>query len=121
MDIKQKYEQHKRFQKMNIHIHGYRLEQTCFACPEQYDVFDCEDNQVAYFRPRHGRFYAAMPDHGGTIVYESHPEGDGIFEDDERVKELTNAILAVQKHLINKEWYNQEDVEEFIALGVDND
>ncbi len=25
--------------KVQLHIHGYTLQRTCFACPEQYDVF----------------------------------------------------------------------------------
>jgi len=69
--------------KKPVLIHGYLLERTCFACPEQYDVYAGEE-QVAYFRLRHGSFYAAVPDHGGEIVYQADPDGDGIFEDNER-------------------------------------
>ena len=89
--------------KKPILIHGYRLQQTCSACPEQYDVYAGEE-QVAYFRLRHGHFYAAVPDHGGDTVYEASPDGDGIFADYERVRHLTEAILAVQKYYINRKW-----------------
>lgn len=89
-------------------IHGYILDLTCFACPEQYDVFDQEGNQVAYFRLRHGTFRAEVPDVGGVTVYTAQPEGDGIFTKDERQKYLTEAILAVQKFYLNREWDKNE-------------
>ena len=89
--------------KKPVMIHGYRLEQTCMACPEQYDVY-AGDEQVAYFRLRHGSFYAAVPDHGGDVVYEAEPQGDGIFDREERVFFLTQAILAVQEYYINRRW-----------------
>ena len=84
-------------------IHGYRLDRTCFACPEQYDVYAGE-HLVAYLRLRHGSFYASCPDVGGDVVYEASPEGDGIFTDEERVRYLTEAILAVQEYYINRRW-----------------
>jgi hypothetical protein len=90
--------------KLGIMIHGYRLMRTCFACPEQYDVYDNLGQQVAYFRLRHGGFRVDVPDVGGEQVYTANPKGDGIFEDDERVKYLTEAILAVQEYYINRRW-----------------
>lgn len=90
--------------KKPVLIHGYNLVRTCFACPEQYDVM-VGDEQVAYLRLRHGHFTARVPDVGGEIVYECHPEGDGLFEDDERVKYLTEAILAIQAYYVNRLWY----------------
>lgn len=86
-----------------IFIHGYRLQKTCYACPEQYDVYAGE-HQVAYLRLRHGCFLADVPKCGGKNVYGSYPKGDGMFEDDERQQELTNAVLAVQKYYLNREW-----------------
>lgn len=71
------------------------LRQTCHACPEQYDAFVGE-KQVGYLRLRHGYFYASVPDVGGTVVYEAEPNGDGIFEPDEREKYLSAAIAAIQ-------------------------
>lgn len=90
--------------KLGIMIHGYRLQQTCSACPEQYDVFDDLGQQVAYFRLRHGSFRVDVPDCGGETVYTANPEGDGIFMDHERVRYLTEAILAVQEYYINRRW-----------------
>ena len=86
---------------MTILIHGYKLVQTCGACPEQYDVF-AEDKQVGYLRLRHGGFRASVPDHGGKIVYEANPYGDGCFDNEERVKYLTEAVLAIQAHYIQE-------------------
>ena len=91
-----------------ILIHGYRLQQTCSACPEQYDVF-ANDEIVAYFRLRHGTFRVDVPDCGGETIYTAHPEGDGIFMAHERVKYLTEAILAVQEYYINRMWDKNED------------
>lgn len=88
-------------------IHGYRLDRTCLACPEQYDVF-AGDLQVAYFRLRHGRFRVDVPDCGGETIYEASPEGDGIFTDNERMRYLTEAITAVQTYYANHKWYTQD-------------
>lgn len=82
-------------------IHGYNLVLTCSACPEQYDVFDSKGTQVGYLRLRHGSFTVSCPDYGGKLVYQAYPKGDGIFEDAERLDYLTEAILAIQKHIAN--------------------
>ena len=80
-------------------ILGYRLERTCGACPEQYDVFDSEGERCGYLRLRHGGFRADYPYCGEGTVYSASPEGDGIFEDHEREHYLTEAIKAIkQKH-----------------------
>lgn len=81
---------------------GLRLQRTCLACPEQYAVY-LDNTQTAYLRLRHGRFYAAVPDVGGTVVYESYPQGDGVFCDTERVQHLTAACQAVIRYL---DWGN---------------
>jgi len=81
---------------MIVNILGYRLERTCSACPEQYDVFLAE-RQVGYLRLRHGFFSVYCPscDIHADLVYESEPKGDGIFEEDERMQYLTAAIEAI--------------------------
>jgi hypothetical protein len=91
-----------------ILIHGYHLQQTCSACPEQYDVFDNNDKQVAYLRLRHGHFRADVPECGVETVYSANPEGDGCFLESERVKYLTEAILAVQAYYINRKFDKDE-------------
>jgi hypothetical protein len=82
-----------------ILINGYKLEQTSFACPEQYDVFDKDDNYVGYLRLRHGKFRADYPCCGGETVYESSTKGDGIFNPEERMTELTRAVEALNKKI----------------------
>jgi hypothetical protein len=79
-----------------MRIGEYELEQTCSACPEQYDV-KRKGVQVGYLRLRHGYFYADVPECGGECVYEAEPEGDGIFADHERERYLAEAIEAIDK------------------------
>lgn len=71
-----------------------RLDQTCSACPEQYDAF-IGDERVGYLRLRHGRFTVEVPDVGGKLVYEAEPKGDGCFADDERDYYLAKAVVAI--------------------------
>ncbi len=82
----------------DIIIDGCRLVLTCPACPEQYEVFDDSTRvQIGYLRLRHGWFRADAPCCGGETVYESSPNGDGAFDEDERLGYLTDAIKAIQK------------------------
>ncbi len=76
-------------------INGYKLKMTCAACPEQYDVFNANGIQVGYLRLRHGYFRADCPDVGGDTVYEAHARGDGMFDDDERIPQLTAAVNSI--------------------------
>jgi len=76
-------------------ILGYQLQCTSSACPEQYDVLTADGQKAGYLRLRHGYFRADVPVCGGETVYESNPKGDGIFDDDEREAELTNAVTAI--------------------------
>jgi len=92
----------------DIMIHGYRLVRTCGACPEQYDVLDSQENVVAYLRLRHGSYTVSVPDVGGKVIYQAFPQGDGIFEDHERVKYLEESIKNIQRYYINREWVRDE-------------
>ena len=83
-------------------IEGFKLQRTCCACPEQYDV-TLDGKQTAYMRLRHGRFTVTVPDVGGELVYKEYPLGDGIFDTDERDGCLTRAIQSVKRHLERKE------------------
>ena len=76
-----------------------RLDQTCGACPEQYDAYDPDGKQVAYLRLRHGYFTVDMPDAGGTEVYSARPLGDGVFDPDEREDYLHEASQVIAEHL----------------------
>jgi hypothetical protein len=71
-----------------------RLVQTCFAYPEQYDAFIGEE-KVGYLRLRHGHFRVECPDVFGETVYEASPNGDGIFDDDERAEYVQAAQEAI--------------------------
>ena len=68
----------------------YVLSQTCFACPEQYDLFDKHANKLGILRLRYGRFTARNV--LGEVVYEANPKGDGAFESDEREAFLQKGI-----------------------------
>lgn len=78
-----------------LKIYGYLLEMTSCACPEQYDVLDKDGKQVGYLRLRGGYFRADVPECGGETVYESQTKGDGIFDEDERMPELSAAVRAI--------------------------
>lgn len=78
--------------------YGLRIELTCAACPEQYEIFK-GDKQVAYYRLRHGAFRVDIPDCGGNTIYEAESKGDGIFDNDERLVYMTKALRELLKHL----------------------
>lgn len=75
-------------------IMGCTLRLTCYACPEQYDVYR-DDKQIGYLRLRHGNFTAEYPDVGGKLVLEAQPMGDGVFLVQERLYWLTKAVIAL--------------------------
>lgn len=79
-------------------IAGYTLRLTSIACPEQYDVFNKNNERVGYLRLRNGWFRADCPDCGGDTVYEAHTRGDGCFDEDERLPQLTSAVAAIDAY-----------------------
>lgn len=82
-------------------INGYRLKQTCFACPEQYDVFSEEtDELVGFMHLRYGYFYAEALKPERTSVYSANPKmSDGTFHPEERQRYLTEAVGALDRYL----------------------
>ena len=80
-----------------VSLMGCTLQMTCGACPEQYDVFR-NGSQVGYLRLRGGTFRAHHGECGGPKVYESETEGDGSFEDSERLEHLTKAVTALLEY-----------------------
>ena len=85
--------------------YGLTLKNTCFACPEQYDVY-YEDTLCGYMRLRHGWFrteyYKTSEDKGnysGEIVYECYPRGDGMFLSEEREEHLKKGAEAIVKRM----------------------
>ena len=75
-------------------LNGIELFQTCGACPEQYDAYQNHE-QVGYLRLRHGHFRVDCPFGGGVTVYEANPNGDGVFEYEERDFYLNMATQAI--------------------------
>lgn len=75
-----------------------KLVQTCGACPESYECFTPEGEEIGYLRLRHGGFYAEyLPT--GEVVYTAEPKGDGCFEYDERNYYLGEACDAlIRRH-----------------------
>jgi hypothetical protein len=71
---------------------------TSYACPEQYEVFR-NDRQVAYYRLRHGEFRVDYPECGGEEILCEHPNGDGIFDENERLIYLAKAMRKVLEKL----------------------
>lgn len=86
-------------------ILGYRIVRTCYACPEQYDVFNKLNKLSGYLRLRHGIFTVQYPDVYGKVIFEANPHGDGIFEEYERDHFLSKAILAIKKEEIQEKRY----------------
>jgi len=75
-----------------------KLTLTCYACPEQYNAF-IGDKQVGYLRLRHGLFTVDCPHVGGAEVLCVKPQGDGIFEIEERDKYLKMAVERIHLYL----------------------
>ena len=85
-----------------IYIHGYKLVLTSFACPEQYDVFDPEGEQVGYIRLRHGTLRVYYPDYGEILLLEkSGLKSDGMFEKAERYQTLCYCVELIQNAILD--------------------
>lgn len=84
---------------MDLIIDGIRLHCTCRACPEQYDAYDENDQQVGYLRLRHGYFTVDFPDYGGELLLECETIGDGMFDCSERETMLRLAVSLIKKKL----------------------
>lgn len=87
---------------MEITTDQIKLNQTCSACPEQFDAYlegDLDNKQVGYLRLRHGYFSVEYPDSGGETIYEAQPNGDGCFTVKERDYYLDKAKESICKKL----------------------
>lgn len=80
---------------------GLEIKLTCGACPEQYEIFK-DGEQVAYYRLRHGEFTVDVPDCGGETIYEAEPNGDGTFDENERIAYLARAMRKLIQNLPNE-------------------
>ena len=74
------------------------LRRTCRNCPELYEAYQ-NGQLVGYLRLRHGYFTAQLGGPDGPEVYEAQPEGDGIFDPEERDRYLSEACAALAEHL----------------------
>jgi len=125
-----------------IYINNYKLYLTCSACPEQYDVFIDEKSinnfnisdeeklllklkyfnnneyNIGYLRLRHGNFTAEFINEKNEyeIVYKTNPEGDGMFDKDERMYYLKEAIRRINLKLIGI----TDSVQEIAKRGIDD-
>lgn len=73
------------------------LEQTCWACPAQWDAY-YNGKIVGYIRLRYGCMTVECPDVGGELVYSMHSD-DGLqgmfhsgFEEELFLNKALNAI-----------------------------
>lgn len=86
---------------------GLKFVCTCFACPEQYDVYDIKTKeQVGYVRLRWGRLRVDCPDVGGYTVYEySFPDGlQGCFDSyEQRTEHLTKIAKVINEYRAKQE------------------
>lgn len=77
---------------------GFELDLTSNACPEQYDVLR-NSEQVAYLRLRGGAFRVEYPDVMGELIFWATPNGDGAFDNNERIAYLVKTLRVIQKGL----------------------
>ena len=89
---------------------------SSIGCPEQYDVFDSDNNQVGYVRLRWGHLTVECPDSGGECVYEhSFSDGwKGSFDPEERDYYLNKIENAILNHSTDEE--EEMDVERLIDI-----
>jgi len=89
----------------------FQYQMTCRVCPEQYDIFDEENNRVAYFRYRHGRltvnpYYknSEVIDFSAIIYSEdrSWDKNSGWLTDEERPKVFERVNKALEEWLENE-------------------
>lgn len=83
-------------------VKNYEFVVTCEACPEQYDVYDENANQVGYVRLRWGYLYAQCPHVGGVTVYSVDLDHDGgsFSSDEERMHHLNSIAEAITEHYV---------------------
>jgi hypothetical protein len=84
----------------------YNFEMTCTGCPEQYDVFDEQGEQVAYIRLRWGTLRVDVPDCGGEDIYSKYYDEPylGEFPSEE---ERTEQLAIIEGKI--KEYYERKD------------
>lgn len=92
-------------------IKGLDFRCTCFGCPEQYDVFDDNDNLVGYVRLRWGYLRCDYPYGGGETIYEANI-GDGwcgIFESESQRMRHLNKIADKILEKIDEQEFDEDE------------
>ena len=87
-------------QETKLIIDEFVLQLTCYACPEQYDIF-VQGVQVGYARLRWGHFSVSVPDCSDDVVYEyDFKDGFGgcFANQQERLEYLTAGCIEIRKH-----------------------
>lgn len=97
----------------------FTLNQTCAACPEQYDVFLGEDTNrlIGYIRLRFGELSVYYPSIDGELVY-THDFGDrlqGSFNNDKEREDYINIALNTIKNKIIEETFGNVDNIEYVV------
>jgi len=90
---------------VRIRNRKYKLELTCFMCPEQWDVFDPSLTRLGYIRLRHGEFRVDYPDCGGKTLISEYVgfDGDGAFLNEEiRNVYLLKAVKAIDEEFLDQ-------------------
>jgi hypothetical protein len=91
-----------------MNLEDINLIETCGACPEQYDAYH-NGEIVGYLRLRHGIFrvdYLANDER--KVIYHGEPNGDGMFEPEEREFYLTEAKKAIIKTISGEDLVDEE-------------
>ena len=87
-------------QETKVIIDEFVLQLTCFACPEQYDIF-VQGKQVGYARLRGGQYTVSVPECSDDIVYYKDFMDDGwkgCFDNQkERLEYLTAGCNEIRK------------------------
>ena len=85
-------------------VKGLEFKETCYASPEQYDVFRDNEEQVGYVRLRWGSLSCEYPDVGGELIYHADIDGcgwTGRFPSDEERMFHLNAIADKINGILN--------------------
>lgn len=84
----------------DVTIDGLVFKLTCFACPEQYDVY-LDNKQIGYVRLRWGHITAEYPDVMGKLIYDEDAGGydfAGCFHSEsERIMHLTEIARRLRE------------------------
>lgn len=86
-----------------MNIKGLMFNQTCGACPEQYDVINGRGQQVGYVRLRYGWLRCYYPDcRSDKVIYETSIGDDGwtgcFTSEEERMYHLNAIADEINKY-----------------------